>query len=63
MATEEPKLPLVCALGLVSVMVLSALAAGKNSITESASARAILKNVLTTFIWFNLKVFFASGML
>jgi hypothetical protein len=44
-------------------MVLSALAAGKNSITDSVRARAILKHVLTTFVWFSFKVFFASGML
>jgi hypothetical protein len=55
MATEKPNCPLCCALGLVSVMVLSALAAGKNSITESASAEAILKHAFETFVWSDFK--------
>jgi hypothetical protein len=53
MATEKPNQPACCALGLVSVIVLSALAAGKNSITESA--RATLKHAFVTLVWAKFK--------
>jgi len=55
MATERPICPAFCALGLVNVIVLSADAAGRNSITESASAEAILKHAFETFVWSDLK--------
>jgi hypothetical protein len=48
-------------LGLVSVIVLSADAAGKNSITDSASASAILKPAFIAFVWASFKTSHFQG--